>query len=480
MVSGLESAVMHEYESSDPKHTIAHATTVRWQILALLMAASFLCLFNRVSMSVAGAERLIDTGAIGPAAPLDSDTPKVLAAKRADSEKRMGSIYSAYLLVYTIFMLPGGWLIDRLGTRFALGAMSVGAGACVIMTGVVGRIETAGTLFVALLVIRGLTGLFSVPMFPGSARAIAAWLPVANRSMANGLVTAAALLGSAGTFYIFGALIERFDWPTAFLVSGAVTLAFSAIWIIYARNSPAEHPAVNEAELRLIRSSVIATSDAAIEQKSSRARGPATYSAWSMAQLQSLAILSVSYGLYGYFQYVFFFWIQYYFKDVLHLGTDTSRRYATYVNLAMAAGMFAGGWIVDALSRRIGRRWGRAGLSVCALLAGAVFLYAGLNATDERSIVAWLSLSVAAVGMTEGPFWVTAIELGGRRAGAAGAIFNTIGNVGGMIGPYATPRISARFGWHVALLVACGVCVASALLWLIVRPNSSDVDVEGI
>jgi MFS transporter, ACS family, D-galactonate transporter len=386
----------------------------------------------------------------------------------------MGQVYSAYLLVYTIFMIPGGWLIDRYGTRAALGAMSVGAGICVMLTGAVGLASSPATLFVTLLMIRGATGLFSVPMFPGSARAVAAWFPAANRSLANGLVTAAALLGSAGTFYIFGALIEQFDWTGAFLVSGVVTLGFSAVWVVYARSSPAGHPAVNQAELRLIQSRSIAAKPALSAAKSTAT----TKATWDMPRLRSLAFLSVSYGLYGYFQYVFFFWIQYYFKDVLHLGTDTSRRYATYVNLAMAVGMFAGGWIADALSRRIGLRWGRAGLSICALLAGAAFLYCGLNTTDERWVVGWLSLSVGAVGMTEGPFWVTAIELGGRRAGAAGAIFNTIGNIGGMIGPVATPMISAQYGWRAALVVASLVCVASALLWIVVKPGENDADVE--
>jgi len=464
---------------AEPSHgqnpASAPATSVRWQILALLMAASFLSLFNRVSMSVAGAERLIMTGVLVDESELNTGGVEKRDA-RTISEERMGNVYIAYLLIYTIFMLPGGWLIDRFGTRAALGVMGVGAGVCVILTGVVGQMSTAGLLCVGLLIVRGFTGLFSVPMFPGAARTVAAWFPAANRSMANGLVTAAALLGSAGTFYIFGAMIDRFDWPGAFLISGIVTLAFSAVWIIYARSGPAEHPAVNAAELRLIRSSPIATaqpSGAAANETHSTSN---VLWGWNIAQLQSLAILSVSYGLYGYFQYVFFFWIQHYFKNVLELGTDTSRRYATYINLAMAAGMFAGGWIADELSRRIGVRWGRAGLSFCALLAGAAFLYFGLSTTDERWVITWLSLSVGAVGMTEGPFWITAVELGGRRAGAAGAIFNTVGNIGGLIGPKATPMISARYGWRAALLVASGVCVASGLLWLLVKPGANDAE----
>lgn len=432
------------------------------------MAASFLCLFNRVSISVAGAERLIKSGVLTDASDSDPET------RKQQSEERMGMVYSAYLLVYTIFMLPGGWLIDRFGTRFALGAMGVGAGVCVILTGVAGRIDAPAALFVSLLVIRGCLGLCSVPMFPGAARTVAAWLPAANRSMANGLVTAAALLGSAGTFYIFGALIERFDWPVAFWVTGFATLAFSAVWLVCVRSSPAEHPAVNPAEFRIIRAQPVATPTATTLPL---AHAP---SLWNFKQLRNLAILSISYALYGYFQYVFFFWSQYYFDDVLQLGVDTSRRYATYINLAMAVGMFAGGVIADALSRQVGPRWGRATVAGCGLLAGALFLYLGLSVTDPRWVITWLSLSVAAAGMIEGPAWVTAIEIGGRQGGVSAAIFNTIGNVGGIIGPAATPLIRVQYGWRAALLVGCLVCIAGALLWLFVTPAAAEVeDVEG-
>ena len=57
-------------------------------ILVLLMALAALCHFNRVSISVAGSERLMTEFSL--------------------SEQQLGWIYSAYLVVYTLLMLPGG------------------------------------------------------------------------------------------------------------------------------------------------------------------------------------------------------------------------------------------------------------------------------------------------------------------------------------------------------------------------------------
>src|SRR6188474_3593206 len=75
----------------------------RWVILAFLMALCFISHFNRASITSAGDERIMQQSGISP--------------------ERMGAIYSAFLIVYTLFMIPGGWLIDRRGSRFALACM---------------------------------------------------------------------------------------------------------------------------------------------------------------------------------------------------------------------------------------------------------------------------------------------------------------------------------------------------------------------
>src|SRR5947207_13419030 len=93
-------------------------TNVRWLIVAMLVGLVFLAHFNRANISVAGAERFI--------------TPDGM------TKAQMGQVMFAFLLIYTIFMLPGGWLIDHLGTRWAMAAMGVGLGFFAAMTGALG------------------------------------------------------------------------------------------------------------------------------------------------------------------------------------------------------------------------------------------------------------------------------------------------------------------------------------------------------
>lgn len=63
-------------------------------LLMLVVASAH---FNRVGISVAGTERIISEYGISP--------------------EKMGLVYSAYLAIYTLAMLPGGLLIDRFGAR---------------------------------------------------------------------------------------------------------------------------------------------------------------------------------------------------------------------------------------------------------------------------------------------------------------------------------------------------------------------------
>src|SRR3954471_8287885 len=124
-------------------------TNVRWRIVAMLVGLVFLAHFNRIAISVAGTERFIGHGL---------------------SEEEMGGVYSAFLLVYTIGMLPGGWLIDRLGPRWALTGMGLGLGVCAGMTGVLGVFGLAmAALSLPLLVIRGVAGASSITLHPGAA-----------------------------------------------------------------------------------------------------------------------------------------------------------------------------------------------------------------------------------------------------------------------------------------------------------------------
>lgn len=400
------------------------------------MALCFISHLNRVSMSVAGNQKIM--------------------AEFGFSTTQMGTVYSAFLFVYTLCMIPGGSVIDRIGPRRALGFMGIGSAIFGALTGVVGLgFVIAGNALLTLLLIRGVMGLLTTPLHPGCARSVNFWVPLPQRSLANGFVNGAALLGIACTYPVFGRLIDRFNWPGAFLITGICTALLTSLWMIYATDRPRQHAGVNEAEAALHEPVIDAPSV-----------GPGASASWtSLIRNRSLILLTLSYGAVGYFQYLFFYWMQYYFEQVLHLGKTASEFYAGLPSLAMAVGMPLGGLLSDRLQKTRGRQFGRSMVSIVSLLASAGFLVLGIFAKQPGWIVTWFSLALGVMGASEGPFWSSAVEIGRKRGGMAAAIMNTGGNGGGMLAPVITPWVSEHYGWPIGIGLGAAVCLFGALCW---------------
>ena len=187
--------------------------------------------------------------------------------------------------------------------------------------------------------------------------------------------------------------------------------------------------------------------------------------------------MTLTYGAINYFEYLFFYWMQYYFENTLHLPKAQGRLYSTICILAMGAGMLLGGVLADRLHRRWSR-WGRRAVPAAGMTLSAGLLMLGLVSTEPVWIVIWFSLALAAVGTTEGPVWTTAVELGGRQGGTAAAICNTGGNGGGLLAPILTPFLAQHLGWAAAVSLSGLYCLVGAVLWCWIRVPPTRTDAE--
>lgn len=422
---------MHAGKTSATEHGPSRAS---WRIVALLMASVATSHFNRIAMSVAGTERIMPEYAI--------------------DEKTMGWVYSSYLLVYTLCMIPGGWFVDRCGARMALSTVGFGSAVLVAVTGLSGlACASAGPLIVALLLIRGSLGAVTAPLHPGCGHAIAFWMPREWRATANGLVVGSALVGIAATYWLFGSLIDAVGWTNAFCVTAGLSLLLAVAWAAGTAQQPAA------------RGSVIGAEQGTTEPKPLSAGGSEP-EAWPARTTASLAALTFSYATVSYVGYLFFYWIEHYYKTVLNLGNETARLNSTLLTVAMGAGIMAGGWLCDRCIHRFGRRIGTALIPLLGTVVCSLGLLGGVFSGDRFMSLACFMLALAAIGATESPFWTCAIDLGRGRPGKTGAIMNTGGNAGGLLAPVVTPLFSAAFGWQSGLALAAGICFLGAVPWL--------------
>ena len=399
--------------------------------------------FNRVGISVAGTERIIKPDGI--------------------TADQMGLVYSAFLVFYTLAMFPGGWFIDRIGARRALLILGFSSVVFVALTGCVGLVfYEATTLLLGLLVVRSLLGLVYAPLHPGSARMVADLLPPEARPRALGWINFSACLGIAATQLVLGALIDRYDWQVALLISSAMSLIVAIVW---ATGTRANGAARDEATAGLAVSIDLKALGAVLRQR-------------------SVIGITASYAAYGYFQYLFFYWISYYFEKVQHQDRDVARGYTTTITLAMGAGMLCGGWLMSRVPARFSPWARRAIVPMVGMLASGVVFEMGLLASNPNATIAAFVLSAGLLGLCEAAFWTTAVELGGPFGGSAAGLMNTGGNAGGAISPYLTPFLSkliarqsgADAGWRIALALAGIIVFAGGAIWVFVRPPEKEDD----
>ncbi len=262
--------------------------------------------------------------------------------------------------------------------------------------------------------------------------------------------------------------MDRFDWPAAFMISGGTMIVFSLIWSLTATDDAASHPRANAPEKQLV-----------AEHKVPPSGTRATFGELiGLFRNRGLVVLASSYALYSYFQYLFFYWIDFYFGKTLNLPDNESRRATFIVMMSMAVGMALGGLVTDRLSHRIGVRWSYRSIAMFGMTCSAVFAWFGVKAVDSTQVVILFSLALAALGMCEGIFWTSAPALEPGKGGLAGAFLNTIGNAGGSLAPICTPWIGMNYGWSAAITVACCTSLMGAALWFYIDPTAHPIRVR--
>jgi MFS family permease len=374
-------------------------------IVALLFAFSAISYFDRTIMSIAGPALIREFGI---------------------SPTEMGGVYSAFILGYALLMIPGGWLTDRLGPRRTLMMMGGGSAALTAMT-ILGAEPGLGAVIgivPALFLIRLVLGFVTAPLYPACARVTANWIPLTQHARVQGFVIAGSSVGAATSPIIFVWLMAHLGWRGSFAVAAISTALVTGVWYLQATDYPPEASKIRDKE----------------------ATRASTKHWGELFRDGNLQLLTFAYGCLGYFQYIFFYWIYYYFGQVRHLDPGESAGYTTILFVTEGVMMPLGGFVSDRLTRSHGPHFGRRVVVMAGLALSAICTYLGTISQGTTAVVILLSLAFGFAACCEGPFWAFLTD-SGQSVGAASSILNTGAQVGGFFAPIATPYIAARWGW---------------------------------
>ena len=104
-----------------------------------------------------------------------------------------------------------------------------------------------------MVVIRFLFGIGEAGCFPIIAKSLTTWLPRSERTRAQGLLWMAARWGGAFTPLLVVWVLQFVNWRMAFVLFGLLGIVWAVFFYRWYRDDPREHPAVNPAELALMR-----------------------------------------------------------------------------------------------------------------------------------------------------------------------------------------------------------------------------------
>jgi sugar phosphate permease len=366
---------------------------------------------------------------------------------------QLGLIFSAFAYPYAAMQIAGGWMSDRFGPRLVLAGLSLLWAAATILTGLSWSVAS-------LVLFRIVVGVGEGGAFPAATRAMTCWLPVRERGFAQGITHSFARLGGAVTPPLVLAIATRHGWRASFIVLGAASLVWTAIWLASFRDTPDEHPWVTEAELATIREG---------GESTKAARGPTP---WRRIVSRMWLVTLVDF-CYGWSLWVFLTWLPSYLSDARGFALDQIALMTTLPLLGGVVGDTLGGVISDAIFRRTGRlRLARRTLLVVGLGGALAFIVPAVATGSAVGAVYLLAAAFFFLELTNAVLWTLPIDIAGMYAGTAGGIMNTGFGVAGMISPVVFGVLIQRTGhYELPFYISAGLLLAGALCALGIDPT---------
>ncbi|MCR5879710.1 MFS transporter [Phenylobacterium sp. J367] len=395
---------------------------VRFLILGLIFFITVINYADRAIISIAG--------------PALSDELKL-------SPVTMGYIFSAFGWSYVIGQLPGGWILDRFGSKWVYAASITLWSTFTLLQGTVGFL-TGGAAVALLFALRFAVGLAESPSFPANARIVAAWFPTNERGFASAVFNSAQYFSTVIFAPFMAWIVHEFGWRNVFWVMGAIGIAVALLWINMI-HPPRRHPLMKQPEIDyLVEGGALVDMD---EKKADDAKaGPSWGAIKQLLSTRMLIGVYVAQYCITAMTYFFLTWFPVYLVKERGLSILQAGFAATLPALCGFFGGILGGIISDGILRRTGSLTLARKIPIVGgmLLSTAII---GCNYVDAPAAVIGL-MTLAFFGKGIGSLgWAVVADTSPKEIpGLNAGLFNTFGNVAGITTPIAIGYIVEASG----------------------------------
>ena len=376
------------------------------------------------------------------------------------SLEQSGWFMGAFFWTYALFQVPSGGFAARHGTRRALTFFGVGWSVAAMGIGVA---PGFGLLIAAQL----LMGATQAGMFPAACNSVGHWMPLAQRSIACGVLAAGMQIGAIIAGGLTGMLMAPLGWRWAFTIFALPGIVWAIGFHARFRDRPEQTKAVNATELRLIGEGRLKDGPAPGEKK-----GVPWHEIFANPAVWLLCGQQVCRAA----GYMFFAsWFPTFLQETRGVSVRDSGYLQGLVLAGTLAGSLLGGMVTDWIWRRTGNlRLSRGGVGTVVLGACGVLIFSAWFVESSGLAVTLLTLGALFAALAGPCAFSATIDVGGPHVPQVFGLMNMCGNLAAAASPIL---VGALFewtaNWDLVLLLFAVVYLGGAVCWSFVNPRRS-------
>ncbi|HVY04915.1 MAG TPA: MFS transporter [Burkholderiales bacterium] len=418
-----------------------------WKVLPFLLLTYLICIIDRLNVGLAAL---------------------TMNAELGFTATVFGWGAGLFFIGYFIGEVPSNMILSKIGARIWFARIMITWGIMAVAMGFI-------TGDVSFFVTRFLLGVAEAGFFPGVIYYLTLWFPAEYRGRIFGLFLIISPLNNTIAAPLGGLILKYFDgtlgypgWRWLFIIEGIPSVVLGFITLKAVIDKPENAKWLTDAEKAYLKTTLEREAAARVETKH--------LSLWQTIGHPKILMFAVVYtslaiGIYG-----LSLWMPQLInamgvKDKLDIGLVMAIPY-----LIATICMVLWSRHSDKTGERTFHCAGALGLAGIAMLCSA---YAGV----ESPVLAMTCMTVVAIGMycSQPTFWAMPTGyLTGVAAAGGIAFINSVGNLGGFIGPFAVGWLKDNAGGFKAGLTFLATCLLiGAIVALIVGRQVARVNPEG-
>jgi len=364
---------------------------------------------------------------------------------------QLGIALSAFGLCYAFFQIINGYLGDRFGARRVLSILATLWSLGTLLTGLAGGL-------VSLVAARVLVGLGEAGSIPTSTRAMSNWVPANRRGFAAGFTHTSARLAAAMTPALVLFLIPYVGWRGSFIVLGAVSLVWVAVWLSYFRDDPRTHPRIGPDEL---------------SDLPAYAKGLRVVDVPWRRLIPRILPVTLVFFCHAWALWLYLTWLPSFFVGSYGIDMKNSALFTSGVFFCGMIGDTVGGVLSDTIYERTGDlNRARRNTVVIGFLGSVFFMSFVFFTRNVTAIALCLAAALFFLEMAEGPVWAVPMDIAPRFAGVAGGFISTAAGLAALLSPFAFGLITDLTGsYTLPFVFSLGFLVLGVVLAFLVRAD---------